>query len=214
MPSQPPVPPSPTRPDSFRPGADYGAASNGSNGYGSSQSGLLGRLLAIVQPNQNLPSNNSGSNPIGAAQFDPQDYDSPQGGLLGRLLALQSEQSRYQQGPDSHGQTAFAPKSPNVMQGPMSSEARHRVGKRRCGEFIFMRRCSTTRQQLLPPVGCKGRSIPRTRIPRTIPKPTAVRVACSADCARCKRSKASISQHLVMTGRNRTRTSDKFHPGR
>jgi hypothetical protein len=90
---------------------------------GQNASGLLGRLLAIVQPNQNLPGSNCGPNPSGAAQFDPQDYDSLQGGLLGRLLALQLDQSRYQQSPGSHGQAAFAPQSPNVAQGPMFSDS-------------------------------------------------------------------------------------------
>jgi hypothetical protein len=72
---------------------------------GRNASGLLGRLLAIVQPSQNLPGNNSGSNPIGAAQFDPRDYDGPQGGLLGRLRALQAQQSQYQPTPGNDGQT-------------------------------------------------------------------------------------------------------------
>lgn len=84
---------------------------------------LLGRLLASVQPDQNLLGNGSGSNPIGAAQFDPNDYDSPQGGLLGRLMASQSEQGQYQPSQDSNGQTAFAPQSSNVAQGPTSGDS-------------------------------------------------------------------------------------------
>lgn len=174
--------------------------------------GLLGRLLATVQPNQNLPGNNSDSNPIGATQFDSGDY-SPQGGLLGRLLALQSDQSRYQQSPDSSGQATFATQLPNVMQGPTSSDnpaPGQQAPPRRVYIYAPMQHDAPTTPA---PGGRKGRSIPRTLILRMIPKPIAVRVACLAGCAHCKRSKASISQHLVTTCKRRTRTSDRFHPG-
>jgi hypothetical protein len=84
--------------------------------YSGQGGGLLGRLQAIVQPNQFQLNADLGSPSNGAPEFNPGSYDSPQGGLFGRLLALQAEQSQYQPAQETNGPAPSALGDPNFRQ--------------------------------------------------------------------------------------------------
>ena len=59
--------------------------------YGDQDSGLLGKLAAMVR----VAKSGTGSDTTDGLEYDPQTYTGQQDGLLGRLLALQQQQAAY-----------------------------------------------------------------------------------------------------------------------